>query len=112
MEAGAGVVYKLLLTYNYTIVPNELNNNIKKLVKNNNTIASVDTTDIVEYLAVKHTTYKLFVKRIEELKKSKLQSKRDLIPTHQVGLEQIIDIYTAKYLFKQLPLSIKVKYLK
>ena len=51
-------------------------------------------------------------KRLKMLEASKLQSKKDLIPTHVDILAHLVELYTAKYLFKQIPLTLRVEYLK
>lgn len=112
LEASAGLIYKLLLQFNYVVIKDEQTPTIKHLVKNGNNVAEVNTIDIKAYLAENHTTYKLYTERYQKASGSRLESKMALVPEYANILDQIVDIYTAKYLFKQLPLAIRVEYLK
>ena len=112
MEVSSTLIYKILLQFEYTIQASPTIPNVKQLIKDRIIIASVDSNDIIEYLQENHATYILYTKRLKMLEASKLQSKKDLIPIHVDILAQLVELYTAKYLFKQIPLTLRVEYLK
>lgn len=109
---SAGLIYKLLLQHKYTIEVKDSTPGIKYLIKDKKVIADVNVNDIVYYLHTKHTTYKLYVDRLDKVLKSKFESKRQHIGEYENILRQLEDIYIAKYLFKKLPFTIRVDYLK
>ena len=112
MEVSSTLIYKILLQFEYTIQSLPTIPSVKQLIKDRIIIASVDSNDIIEYLQENHATYILYTKRLKMLEASKLQSKKDLIPTHVDILAHLVELYTAKYLFKQIPLTLRVEYLK
>ena len=112
MEVSSTLIYKILLQFEYTIQALPTIPSVKQLIKDRIIIASVDSNDIIEYLQENHATYILYTKRLKMLEASKLQSKKDLIPTHVDILAHLVELYTAKYLFKQIPLTLRVEYLK
>ena len=112
MEVSSTLIYKILLQFEYTIQSLPTIPSVKQLIKDRIIIASVDSNDIIEYLQENHATYILYTKRLKMLETSKLQSKKDLIPTHVDILAHLVELYTAKYLFKQIPLTLRVEYLK
>ena len=112
MEVSSTLIYKILLQFEYTIQALPTIPNVKQLIKDRIIIASVDSNDIIEYLQENHATYILYTKRLKMLEAAKLQSKKDLIPIHVDILAQLVELYTAKYLFKQIPLTLRVEYLK
>ena len=112
MEVSSTLIYKILLQFEYTIQASPTIPNVKQLIKDRIIIASVDSNDIIEYLQENHATYILYTKRLKMLEAAKLQSKKDLIPIHVDILAQLVELYTAKYLFKQIPLTLRVEYLK
>ena len=109
MAVSSTLIYKILSQFEYTI---QALPSVKQLIKDRIIIASVDSNDIIEYLQENHATYILYTKRLKMLEASKLQSKKDLIPTHVDILAHLVELYTAKYLFKQIPLTLRVEYLK
>lgn len=111
-QASAGTIYKLLLLHKYTVEVKENIPGIKYLIKNNEVIADVNINDVVYYLHTHHTTYKLYAKRLDEALKSKFEYKKQRANEYESILRQLEDIYIAKYLFKQLPFTIRVDYLK
>lgn len=111
-QASAGTIYKLLLLHKYTVELRENIPNIRYLVKNEEIIADVNINDVVYYLHTHHTTYKLYANRLDNALKSKFESKKIHIGEYESILRQLEDIYVAKYLFKQLPFTIRVEYLK
>lgn len=112
MEVSSTLIYKILLQFEYIIQSLPTIPSVKQLIKDRIIIASVDSNDIIEYLQENHVTYILYTKRLKMLEASKLQSKKDLIPTHVDILAHLVELYTAKYLFKQIPLTLRVEYLK
>ncbi len=112
MEVSSNLIYKILLQFEYTIQALPTIPSVKQLIKDRIIIASVDSNDIIEYLQENHATYILYTKRLKMLEASKLQSKKDLISTHADILAHLVELYTAKYLFKQIPLTLRVEYLK
>ena len=112
MAVSSTLIYKILLQFEYTIQALPTIPSVKQLIKDRIIIASVDSNDIIEYLQENHATYILYTKRLKMLEASKLQSKKDLIPTHADILAHLVELYTAKYLFKQIPLTLRVEYLK
>ena len=112
MEVSSTLIYKILLQFEYTIQSLPTTPSVKQLIKDRIIIASVDSNDIIEYLQENHATYILYTKRLKMLETSKLQSKKDLIPTLVYILAYLVELYTAKYLFKQIPLTLRVEYLK
>ena len=112
MAVSSTLIYKILLQFEYTIQALPTIPSVKQLIKDRIIIASVDSNDIIEYLQENHVTYILYTKRLKMLETSKLQSKKDLISTHVDILAHLVELYTAKYLFKQIPLTLRVEYLK
>ena len=112
MAVSSTLIYKILSQFEYTIQSLPTIPSVKQLIKDRIIIASVDSNDIIEYLQENHATYILYTKRLKMLEASKLQSKKDLIPTHVDILAHLVELYTAKYLFKQIPLTLRVEYLK
>jgi len=112
VSASAGSIYKLLLVHNYSIESKETTPTIRYLVKNNEVMASVDINDIIYYLHTNNTTYKLYSNRIEKALKSKYEYKKEHAVEYVNILKQLQEIYIAKYLFKQLPYSIRLEYVK
>ena len=111
-QASAGSIYKLLLFYNYEIEKDIDKQDIRYLVQNNVKVAEVNINDIIYYLYDKHATYKLYVTRLDKALKSKFERNRALAPEYENVLRQLEELYTAKYLFKQIPLTLRVEYLK
>lgn len=101
--ASAGLIYKLLLHCNYEIITDINIVPTKELRLNNKMIDLVNIFDIINYLKLHHTTYKLIKRRIDELTNSKKLNKVELILECNDILDQIVDIYTAKYFYNRLP---------
>jgi hypothetical protein len=93
-QASVGLIYKLLLLHNYKIEDDAI------------------VSDVVYFLHTSHTTYKLYVNRLDKALKSKFERNRNLTSEYENVLRQLEDIYVAKYLFKKLPLTIRIEYLK
>jgi hypothetical protein len=111
-QASVGLIYKLLLLHNYKIEDDAIVSDTKYLIKDNIKIAEVSLNDVVYFLHTSHTTYKLYVNRLDKALKSKFERNRNLTSEYENVLRQLEDIYVAKYLFKKLPLTIRIEYLK